>query len=531
VKRYLEAAREVGWNPGDRAPDEALAREVVALLRPGPKQHPPGFSEECLMPLKKRLQDWLVPDDGSRGLQLAKVHELLTREGVVIPYSSLHRFATKHCEFGAKKKLTVRMADSLPGEVAEVDFGRLGLVFDREREKNRFVHALIITLRYSRHQYVHICRTQTLDDVLSGLEAAWEFFGGVPARLVIDNMKAAVRKAGRYDPIFQRVFDEYAEYRGFTIDATLPKHPTGKPTVERSVPYVRERFFRGEAWIDPEHVQREATRWCLQTAGMRIHGTTRKRPVEVFEQSEKSALRPITKPAFDTPRWGEHKVHPDHHIQFGKALYSVPTRYVGQTVTVRGDSKLVRIYAKGQLIKTHPCIEAGSRSTDWNDYPEELAPYAMRDPDRMIKEGRRQGAHIGRFMQRLLAGDCPWSKLRQAQKLLRLVNKYGRDRLNAACRRALAFDLINVKRVEGIVESCADKAQGNATPPPQGELFEITPRFLRPATSFSHQEPSSKENEDHGDHSITEDRTEEASAIGTSSDIARSGDLREEDEA
>ena len=67
---------------------------------------------------------------------------------------------------------------------------------------------------------------------------------------------------------------------------------------------------------------------------------------------------------------------------------------------------------KGELVKTHPCIEAGSRSTDWNDYPKELAPYAMRDPDRMIKEGRHQGAHIGRFMERLLAGDCPWAKLR-----------------------------------------------------------------------------------------------------------------------
>ena len=376
---------------------------------------------------------------------------------------------------------------------------------------------------------MHICRTQKLDDVLSGLEAAWSFFGGVPARLVVDNMKAAITKAGRYDPIPQRVFAEYAEYRGFTIDATLPRHPTGKPTVERSVQYVRERFFRGEAWIDHEHVQREATRWCLETAGQRIHGTTRQRPIEVFEQSEKGALRPITKPAFDPPHWGEHKVHPDHHIQFAKALYSIPTRYVGQTVTVRGDSKLVRVYLKGELIKTHACVEPGSRSTDWNDYPEELAPYAMRDPDRMIKEAGLQGRHIGLFMKRLLAGDCPWARLRQAQKLLRLVNKYGRDRLDAACRRALAFDLINVKRVEGIVESCADRAAGNASAPRQGELIEIPPRFLRPGASFSHQS-SSKESEEHGDHSITEDRTEEASAIGASSDIARPGDVCEEDE-
>jgi hypothetical protein len=208
---------------------------------------------------------------------------------------------------------------------------------------------------------------------------------------------------------------------------------------------------------------------------------------------------------------------------------------VGQTVTVRADTKLVRIYAKSELIKTHERMDAGGRSTDYNDYPAELAPYAMRDPDRMTQEARRQGRHIGRFMERLLRGDCPWAKLRQAQKLLRLTNKYGRDRLDAACRRALAFDLINVKRVEAIVESGTPHAPGGVRPPVQGELIGLPTRFLRSPESFTHASPkpgrSSKENENHGDDTITEDRPEEAPAVGTSADAPRPDRVREEDEA
>ena len=119
--------------------------------------------------------------------------------------------------------------------------------------------------------------------MIAGIEDAWSFFGGCVRRVVVDNMKTAVTKADRYDPIFQRTFEDYAGYRGFTIDPAPPYMPTGKPVVERGVPYVRENFFRGETWIDLAHVQREAMRWCLQTAGTRIHGTTRERPLAVFE--------------------------------------------------------------------------------------------------------------------------------------------------------------------------------------------------------------------------------------------------------
>jgi transposase len=155
----------------------------------------------------------------------------------------------------------VRVADVEPGELAEVDFGRLGLVIDPETGRRRVLHALIVTLVYSRHQYVHVTFSQKLPDLIEGLEDPWEYFGGVAARVVLDNLRAAVSKPDRYDPTFQCTFEEYARHRGIVIDGAVVRHATGKPHVERQVQYVRQSFFRGEHWHDIAHVQREAIRW------------------------------------------------------------------------------------------------------------------------------------------------------------------------------------------------------------------------------------------------------------------------------
>jgi hypothetical protein len=486
IRRYLATARELGWEPGAAAPTEALAAEVYRRRRPG-RDRGPGEAEDELLPHLAQITAWLSAGPAEkRGLRLTKVQQLLARQNVRVPYSSLHRFAVKHCGFGRGSRGTVRIAECEPGEVAEVDFGRLGLVPDPQSGRRRLAWGLVVILVHSRHQYVHVAYNQKLRDVIDGLEDAWLFFGGVPRRVVIDNLKAAVAKADRYDPVFQRTFEEYARYRGFAIDATRSADPTGKPRVERGVPYVRESFFRGEEWLDREHVQREARRWCLETAGTRLHGTTRQRPLAVFDNVERERLLPLEVERFDPPVWGQYKVHPDHHISFQRALYSVPHAYLGKTVWVRGDRKLVRIYVDGVLVKTHARRSPGGRSTDYADYPVELTAYALRDPERMIRQARDHGPELGRFMQVLLSDELPWAKLRQAQKLLRLGAKYGWHRLELACRRALAFELINVRRVESILlqdlEQITLPLQSNG----QGQSVPMYLRFQRPAGSFTH---------------------------------------------
>jgi transposase len=500
VRRYEHEARALGWTPDDdvltQVGLEALAAEIGRRLSPA-GERVAGDIEAQLLTHVEQIRAWLTPAPAEkRGLRLTKVHQLLTRDGVSVPYSSLHRFAVKHCGFGVRNRITVRMADVAPGELTEIDFGRLGLIPDptpSEPERRRTAWALVVVLVHSRHQYVHVTFSQTVQAVIDGLEDAWLFFGGVTQRVVLDNLRAAIMKADRYDPIFQRTFDEYARHRSFVIDPAPVREPTGKPHVERGVPYVRENFFRGETWRDLAHVQASAIRWVRETAGTRIHGTTRQRPLAVFETVEQPALVPLTGERFDPPRWAHCSVHPDHHISFGKALYSVPTQYIGRRVWVRGDRALVRIYAERALIKTHATQPPGGRATDHTDYPDALTPYTTRDPQRIIRQAETHGTHLGRFAAELLAGTFPWAKLRQAQRLLRLGEKYGWSRLDGACRRALAFELLNVKRVETILRLDLDQAPPTA-PTDEGtdvRVFPLrspspAPRFARAAESFAH---------------------------------------------
>lgn len=488
VSRYLAAATEVGWVCGVHEPDEVLAGEVLSSLRPGPKGDDPSQTEQQLEPHRSRIEEWLKPDDlYKRGLQLTKVHKFLQRDGVVVSYSALYRYAVRHLGF-SEKALTVRMDDVSPGEVAEVDFGRLGLVPDAETGKSRVVHALIVTLVYSRHQYVHVCHSQKFPDLIAGLDDAWEFFGGVPARVIIDNMKTAVLKADRYDPTFQRTFSMYADHHGFTIDPADSESPTQKPHVERGVQYVRENFFRGEQFLNLEHVQREARKWCLETAGMRTHGTTRRQPFVEFEAFEKAALKPAAETRFDTPQWGNPKVHIDCHVQFKNATYSVPYQYRGKQTTIHADSRLVRIYVGAELVKTHPRKLAGERSTDYQDYPKEKSVYAMRDANGIIKQACERGESIGIFAKRLLSGDFPWANLRQSQKLLRLCDKYGYPRLEAACSRSLNFDIVNVRRLENIIKNALEKEKHEMLFPTRAtdNVTQLPLRFLRDNGCFNH---------------------------------------------
>lgn len=484
VRRYVSRARSLGWEAGKEEPTEELAARVLEGLRPRPERSPEETTEGKLLDHLAQIQLWLAGNETHRPLRLTKIHELLTRRGVIVPYSSLHRFAVKHASFG-KRRSTVRMADSRPGELAEVDFGRLGLVPTHARTGRRTLWALIVTLCFSRHQFVYPTFHQTLEVFIDGIEAAWEFFGGVVERLVVDNLKAAVLRADRYEPIFQRTFDEYADHRGFIIDAAVPRHATGKPKVERAVPYVRDRFFAGETFSDDlREIRERASTWCLTVAGTRRHGTTGKAPLALFEAEERAMLRPITTLRFDTPNWAECVVARDHHISFRKAIYSVPHPYVGKKVTVRGDRALVRIYRSGKLIKTHEPQPPSGRSTDYHDYPPETSAYARRDPEWMIGEAKKLGEHTGRFAERLLGGPVPWSRLRQAQKLMRLAQRYGAGRVDAACQRALAFDLVNVRRVEEIIKNGLT-LEATSSPPRAPEVLPLPLTFAREPEHFA----------------------------------------------
>lgn len=504
IRTYLRLAETFGFS--DTVSDERLAEIAASIIRSvhgdEAKHSEPGASAP-LLPHHELISDWLENDK----LTLTKAHIKLGRMGVTVTYSTLYRYARETLGFGGHK-VTVRMADTLPGEVAQVDFGKMGMVFDPETGRNRLLHALIVTLVLSRHQYVYLTHKQDFPALITGMEEAWEFFAGVTRRVILDNMKVAVLKADRYEPVFNRTFQDYSQHRGFIIDSTIVRHPEGKGTVESQVRYVRENFYKGEEFKNRDHAQQEAVKWCRTIAGLRIHGTTRKRPFLVFEQEEQKTLLPLSDERFDVPAFASCTVHRDHHIMFKKGGYSLPTKYIGKEVDVRGDSALVRIYYQNQLIRTHPKVAAGKRSTDFDDYPKDKSAYAMRDVEYYKRKAAENGEKQGEFMASMLSGDVPWAFIRQAQKLLRLNDKYGAARVEIACQRALAFGLMNVSRVEGIIKQALEKLQTQTKSSGTVTQLSLAAHFSRPADYFSHH----KEN-DHGDNVRIETASEDTAPL------------------
>ena len=329
----------------------------------------------------------------------------------------------------------------------------------------RALWVLIVTLSFSRYQFVWPTFLQTTDAVCEGLDRAWWFFGAMARTILPDNMSSVIKIADALNPSVVTSFLDYTHARGIFVDPARVRSPKDKPRVENQVAYVRESWWDGESFTDLADTQRSAAHWSREIAGMRVHGTTRKVPREVFEAVEKPTMLPAPAEMFDVPRWAEHaKVHPDHHVEIARALYSVPTLYRNKSVRVRADKTTVKIYFGTELIKVHPRRPPGGRSTDTNDYPAGKAMYALRSVDGLLAKAKDKGTHVGIYAERLLGGPLPWTRMRQAYALIRLCEKYGDGRVEAVCQSALAFDVVDVVRITRMLKRAA-----TPTLPEQGD--------------------------------------------------------------
>jgi len=473
--RYIEAARSCGVGP-ETTLDDGLVAEVAQRVQARPLQ-PPSEAYKLLEAHRPRIEHWLGAE---RPLRLVRVQELLARDGVVVAYTTLRRFA--HAQLGWRERPpTVRVDDPPMGEEAQIDFGHVGHIeVDGKRRK---LWALVVTLSASRYSFVWPLLSQTTEALCEGLDAAWRFFDGMPKRLVPDNMTCAIVRPDPQTPGLQRAFLEYAQARGIFVDPARVRRPQDKPRVENQIAYVRERCFDGETFASVPEARSHAERWCREVAGARVHGTTRRVPREVYESEEKSQMQPAPAAPFDVPTWTRAKVHPDHHVQVAHALYSVPTAYLGQQLDVRVDRTSVRLYRGSELVKLHARVAPGKRSTDASDYPVGKANYAMRSVERIGAQAKARGVHVADFVARLLSGPLPWTRMRAAYALLRLCDRYGADRVDALCARAIDFEVLDVRPIERMLRTAAQietqaVARGQVVPLPLG-------RFARDPSSFA----------------------------------------------
>lgn len=476
VRRYTRAAEANGLQREDGAAgltEERLAAIVVALDASPERERGPSWAR-CLAE-QSRIESWL-----ERGLRLTKVCKLLARDGTEIPYPTLHRFAVTELGFG-RRAATIAVLDGEPGDELQLDTGWVGSLLPDLTGRRRRFRAWIFTAVRSRHRFVYPCFKETTASAIEACEAAWAYFGGVFRTLLPDNTKAIIQTPDALQPRLVAAFLEYAQARGFQVDPARVRHTKDKGRVERAVPHVRDDCFAGEQLVDLEHAREHARRWCLEQYGLRRHSTTQRLPLEVFETEEKPALLPAPIEPYDPPLWASPKVARDHYAQVDRALYSLSTRFIGRTLRARADRNIVRFYDGALLVKTHPRVARGQRSTDPEDFPEHKRAYAHRDLDFLRRQAAGHGDAVGRFAAALLDAPLPWTRMRRVYALLGLARKYGAQRVDQTCRIALDADMLDVHRLRRMLEL-------PSVPAPAATCATATApaaRFLRPKQQYA----------------------------------------------
>jgi len=457
-REYRRILKEEGLLEGDvrDLPDIEVLKEVVMKHK---SQVSSNVRESTAKIWEEKIRGMLM--EGATPTAIYDRLRLEEGEEFKCSLSSIKRFCRKlRKEEGIKEGDVAIPVETEPGEVAQVDFGYAGKFWDGESGKVRKGWAFTMVLGYSRHMYANIVFDQGIETWLKLHREAFEFFGGVPRTVVPDNLKSAVIRAafGVDDEAgLNRSYLEFARYYGFLVDPTPPRSPRKKGKVERVIRYIKHNFLVCREMEEIKKTRGDLLIWLKEIAGMRIHGTTGKKPLELFEKEEKGALIPLPQQPFETVIWAKAKVHPDSHICFDKRLYSVPWKFIGQWVWVRATSSTVEIYFDEGRIATHSRRGSGWRSTVDSHLPEYRSQYRYRSRSYWEEEADKLGEQVGQYIREVFDSGEVLSKLRTVQGMVTYLKKLPQDRANAACYRASYYGSYTLRGIKNIIKAGLDK--------------------------------------------------------------------------
>jgi transposase len=472
VAHYRRWAATQGLLTGPLPEPAALA----ALLAAPPGQRP-AQEQSLVEPFGEQVLAW-----HAQGVEGQAIWQLLVEQhGFGGSYSSIKRFLRRVAPPTPRATLRLEVG---PGEEAQVDFGFGGLYRDPEQDRRRRAWVFVMTLSCSRHQYAALVFDQSVATWLRLHRAAFEFFGGVPRRVVLDNLRAAIVHASLYDPEVQRSYRECAEHYGFLIAPCRPRTPEHKGKVEQGgVHYVKRNALAGRDFRDLQDGNRHLLRWSLETAGRRVHGTTKQIPLDVFAQVECAALQPLPVTPWELTEWKRARLHPDCHVVFGGAYYSGPHRLLGQRLWVRATDVKVELYHEYALVATHRRARPGQRRTLTAHLPPDKVHFLLQTPAWCQTRAATIGPACLSFIEALL-GDRPLDRLRSAQGVLRLGQRHSAARLEAACARALAVGEYRYHTVKTILVHALDGQPLPSLTPVVAAISAAPPRHARPWTTF-----------------------------------------------
>ena len=448
---------------------EELQQLVARTLTPSP----PPQTLSSIEPYRA-----LVTQLREQGVEGTAIWQRLRERGYAGTLSSLYRFV--HRLEPPTPRATVRI-ERAPGGEAQVDFGYAGRLIDPTTGELRKAWAFVMVLAYSRHLYVEFVFDQSLPTWIALHQHAFAYFGGVPGRVVLDNLKAGITRACFDDPGIQPTYRECAEHYGFLLAPCAPRTPEHKGKVEQGgVHYLKRNFLGGRAPTPLPQANADVRTWCETTAGLRRHGTTKVAPLERFQAVEQAHLRPLPATAYDLAIWKRVTLHRDGYVVFEQAFYSAPFRLIGQRLWVRGGGDAVRLYtADYALVATHPrARRPGERQTHPDHLPPAKAPGVLWTRETCRALAAEVGPATTQFVQTLLE-DPVVDRQPRAVRVLKLRASVGAARLEAACARALRFDDLTYATLKRILDHRLE-----AEPPPPAPVRAPARAFVRTAAEL-----------------------------------------------
>lgn len=481
LRELRDVAEDLGWLNGEAPlPSE---QDIQQARKQG------GKGPQGPHPLEKYLPEirgWV-----QAGHSYVVMYQLI-QDRYSCSESTLRRFVRKH--FPKRPRVSVARP-TVAGRDWEVDFGYLGITYDPDSRRNRKTWLFSGRLRHSRLAWREAVFDQKARSFFMAHMHAFEYFGGVPANAIPDNLKAAVLKASWQDPLINRSYRQLAEHYGFLICACPPQSPRLKGGVENDIKYVKHNFW--PMFCERQRaVGREVPRydelvvqlalWTTRVAEQRLIRGVGRSPRELFEAEERGALKSLPDRRWDPVSWAVAKVGPDFRLQFHKGFYTVPYRFIGEQVLVCGSSDTVRIFFDLQEIACHePAEHPWQTRSNPLHAPPYLEQYLAESRPGLLQWAQRLGEPVGQVAQRILEQKAV-DGLRPTRALIRLATKYSAKRLSQACERALRFGTPSYTSVKDILTHNLDQLSSGV---PVDERGQRVFRFSRPSRYFDPKIP------------------------------------------
>lgn len=455
VSKYVRRAREAGlsWPLPEGMTEEELARRLF------PEAAPMGGAV-------KVLPDWV------------QVHQELKRKGVTLrlvweEYKQAHPQGLQYTQFCVhyrrwRETLDLPMRQShKAGEKLFVDYcGQTVPVRDAKDGSVREAQVFVAVLGASNYTYVEACWTQSLPEWLMAHVHAFAFFGGAPALIVPDNLKAGVTAAHRYEPEINRSYEDLAQHYGCAVLPARVRKPKDKAKVEKGVQDVERRMLaplRHRSFFSLQELNDALSVLLLQYNAQPFQKLPGSR-LSLFEQLDRPSLRPLPQQAYEYAQWQKARVNIDYHVALEGHFYSVPYQLVNETLELRLTVTTVECFHKSRRVASHlRSPQRGQHTTVHEHMPKSHQQFAEWTPERLVRWAEKTGPDTVRVVESILrARPHPQQGFRACMGLMRLGKEYGPERLEAACNRALAVNTLTFKSIDSMLKRGLDKL-----PPPQ----------------------------------------------------------------